>query len=841
MKALQKLTEKSREAFEEALFLAQSHKNLSVELVHLLFEILKDSDSIPSQAFKACGLQDLNLIKREFKKKIEILPQVQKKQVYQTDLGLSLGEALKSSESLARNSGDQFISTEHFFLSSFDDFKEIYQNYDITKENFQLQIQKIKGDKKVTDIHPENKCQVLEKYTRDLTQLASQSKLDPVIGRDSEIRRVIQILSRRTKNNPVLVGEAGVGKTAIAEGLAVRICNKDVPHVLFNKRVLVLDLASLVAGAKYRGEFEDRLKAVVKEVTDSQGEIILFIDELHTLIGAGKTEGAMDAGQILKPALARGELRAVGATTLDEYRQYIEKDKALERRFQTVLVKEPSLEDAITILRGLKEKYELYHGVSIKDSALIQAVKLSDRYISNRFLPDKAIDLVDEAASRLNIEINSVPASLDSLRRKIRHLQIEKEALKKEKDSQYEERLKEVNKELESKLKEQKRFSALWEKEKSKISKLKALKQDIEKVKIDIEQAERKSDLSKAAELKYGVLPKLEKELKGLTQENLKKNKNYELLKEEVGVEEIAQVVSQWTGVPVQKMLDSEKKKLMNMEESLSKRVIGQGKALSLISHAIRRARAEISDPKRPIGSFMFLGVTGVGKTETVKALSEFLFDDEDEIIRIDMSEYMEKHSVARLLGAPPGYVGYEQGGQLTEPVRRKPYSVILFDEIEKAHPDIFHTLLQILDEGHLTDSQGRKVNFKNSVIVMTSNLPKGELKNHFRPEFLNRVDEIIVFDSLGKESIETIVRLQFEDIKRRVLEKNIELEFDKKVVEFIAKRGYDPVYGARPLKRALQLEILNPLSQKIISEDIKKLKKVKVSANDMHVVLSDC
>ena len=833
MKALEKFTHKSKEALQEALVLAQMKKSPAVEPVHFLLEILKSEDSVPAQAFASCGVS-LESLKKDFEKKVEALPEAHG---HSQPAGLSLAflELIKKSEAQAQSMGDEFLSTEHFFLSSFENFSDTYQKYDVTSSQFQLHIEKIRGGQKVTSSSPENQYQVLEKYTRNLTELARRSQLDPVVGRDSEIRRVIQVLSRRTKNNPVLVGEPGVGKTAIAEGLAVRIVNEDVPHVLSEKKILALDLASLVAGAKYRGEFEERLKAIVKEVSASHGEIILFIDELHTLVGAGKTEGAMDAGQILKPALARGELRAIGATTLDEYREYIEKDKALERRFQTVLVEEPSVEDAITILRGLKEKYELHHGVHIQDKALVQAVKLSDRYISHRFLPDKAIDLIDEAGSQLNIEINSVPVALDSVRRKVRHLQIEKEALKKE--SQSEKRLKELKQELKVLEKEEQNLTKTWEKEKNKVSSLKKLKQEIEDVKIQIEQSERSGELSKAAELKYGKLPELEKKLKTSVKENLKSDE-YQLLKEDVGVEEVAKVVSQWTGVPVEKMLQSEQEKLMDMEALLAQRVIGQASALATVSHAIRRARAEISDPKKPIGTFMFLGPTGVGKTETVKALSEFLFDEEEDIVRIDMSEYGEKHSVARLIGAPPGYVGYEQGGQLTERVRRKPYCVILLDEIEKAHPDMFNVLLQILDEGRLTDGQGRTVNFRNSVIVMTSNLPEDSLKTHFRPEFLNRIDEVVVFESLKKDDIQSIVKLQLKKVEKRLEEKAISLEYDDSALKLLVKKGYDPVYGARPLKRVIQKEVLDGLSKMIISKEAKEGATVSLKGNEMHVEL---
>ena len=701
------------------------------------------------------------------------------------------------------------------------------------------------------------KPDILSQFSRNLTVLAEEGHLDPVIGRDTEIRRLIEVLARRTKNNPVLIGEPGVGKTAIVEGLALRIIKQDVPQVLWNKQVVALDLASMVAGSHFRGAFEARLKAIIKEVTASQGEIILFIDELHNLVGAGKTEGAMDAGQILKPALARGELRAIGATTLDEYRNFIEKDKALERRFQVVLVKEPDIPSAITILRGLKEKYEVYHGVRIRDSALVSAVKLSQRYINNRFLPDKAIDLIDEAASRLNIEINSVPAEIDEIRRQITHLQVEQKALKKEKDENAKNRLKILEKELTSLNKQHATLQSRWEKEKEKISSLKQIKQEVEKTRIAIEKAEREAQLDKVAELKYGTLPELEKKLKQYNeQKKTHQEKTDNLLNEEVGPEEVAAAVSRWTGIPVSRMLESESHQLLNMEQNLCTQVVGQDQAIQLISDAIRRSRAGIADPHRPIGSFIFLGPTGVGKTETARALSHFLFDSREALIRIDMSEYGEKHQVSRLIGAPPGYIGHDEGGQLTEAVRRQPYCVILFDEIEKAHPEVFNILLQVLDDGHLTDSQGRKVNFKNTVLIMTSNVGSEfynsasgenppdkaslteELKKHFRPEFLNRIDEIISFNSLSQEHIAEIVNIQIKEVQNRLKEKNISLKLDQKAVDHLARKGFDPDYGARPLKRVIQRELLNPLANRIISKELKEGQTVQVTANDLSLEL---
>jgi len=699
-----------------------------------------------------------------------------------------------------------------------------------------------------------DKKSILDQFSRDLTSLALESRLDPVIGRDTEIRRLIEVLSRRTKNNPVLIGEPGVGKTAIVEGLALRIIKQDVPQVLWNKKLVALDLASMVAGSHFRGAFEARLKAIIKEVSESHGETILFIDELHTLVGAGKTDGAMDAGQILKPALARGELRAIGATTLDEYRNFIEKDKALERRFQVVLVKEPGINSAITILRGLKEKYEVYHGVRIKDSALVSAVKLSHRYINNRFLPDKAIDLIDEAASRLNIEIHSVPAEVDEIRRQITHLQVEQKALKKEKDEMAKKRLKDLEKELSAFNKKYSELKSRWDKEKEQINHLKNLKKEIEKTRRDIEKAERETKLDRVAELTYGILPALEKKLTNYSQQT-KSNSNKPLLNEEVGPEEVAGAISRWTGIPLNKMLESESLKLLNMEKNLGDHVVGQDKAIELISNSIRRSRAGIADPDRPIGSFIFLGSTGVGKTETARSLAYFLFNSKDSLVRIDMSEYGEKHQVSRLIGAPPGYIGHNEGGQLTESIRRQPYSVILFDEIEKAHPDIFHVLLQALDDGHLTDSQGRKVSFKNTIMIMTSNISSStcadtnlsdakkqakvmeDLKQHFQPEFLNRVDEVILFNNLSPEHLSKIVHIQLNNVKKRLREQNIQLQLDEKAIDYLARKGFSPDYGARPLKRVIQRELLNPISKKIISKELISGNLIKVTTSNLFLM----
>jgi ATP-dependent Clp protease ATP-binding subunit ClpB len=759
-----------------------------------------------------------------------------------------------------RQLGDAFISTEHFLLAGMSgavpELQKMLSSAGLNRQKLNEALKKMRGSQKVTDDNPEAKYEALKKYGRDLTLAASEGKLDPVIGRDEEIRRVIQVLSRRTKNNPVLIGEPGVGKTAIAEGLAVRIIKGDVPEVLKGKKLIALDMGALIAGAKYRGEFEDRLKAVIKEVTDSNGQIILFIDELHTLVGAGKTEGAMDAGQLLKPALARGELRCIGATTLDEYQKYVEKDAALERRFQQVMVLEPSVDDAITILRGLKEKYEVHHGVRIRDSAIVAAVKLSSRYITSRFLPDKAIDLMDEAASRLSIEIGSVPAEIDKLERERTQLQVEREALKREKDEASAERLELLDEELETIEGQIHDLRAKWELERSGINELKDTKEKIETLRHEIERAERMGQLDKAAEFKYGRLPELEKKLKALNERADAGGGGVgRMLREEVGPEEIAEVVAKWTGIPVARMLQSEQDRLLRMEDELRKRVVGQDHALTVVADAIRRARAEISDPNRPIGTFIFLGPTGVGKTETVKAVAEFLFDTEQAVIRIDMSEYMEKHAVARLIGAPPGYVGYDEGGQLTEQVRRRPYSVVLFDEIEKAHPDVFNVLLQVLDEGRLTDGQGRTVDFKNTVMIMTSNIGSTAIMDpdlkesereqavseamrlHFRPEFLNRIDEVVIFKSLGKSQLAHIVRIQLSQVTKRLEDKRIDTEFTDALFDYLGKKGFDPIFGARPLKRVVQAEVLNPLAKEIIAGRIKAGDLVRISSDGARVL----
>jgi ATP-dependent Clp protease ATP-binding subunit ClpB len=693
-------------------------------------------------------------------------------------------------------------------------------------------LQEVRGSQRVTTQNPEATYEALERYGRDLTKLAAQDKLDPVIGRDEEIRRVIQVLSRRTKNNPVLIGEPGVGKTAIVEGLAQRIVRGDVPEGLKNRKVVSLDMGALIAGAKYRGEFEERLKAVLKEVQSAQGEIILFIDELHTVVGAGKAEGAMDAGNLLKPMLARGELHCIGATTLDEYRKNIEKDAALERRFQTVLVDQPSVEDTISILRGLRERYEVHHGVRIKDTALVAAAVLSHRYISDRFLPDKAIDLVDESAAKLRTEIDSMPAELDELLRRSMQLEIEREALKKETDAVSRERLAKLEKELANIKTESSSLQAQWQSEKDAVQKLRNLREQRDQIRREIENAERQYDLNRAAELKYGKLREIESALQKEEERLAEKQGHKRLLKEEVDEEDIADVVSRWTGVPVSKLLEGETQKLLQLEEDLHKRVVGQDEAVNAVSDAVLRARAGLKDPQRPIGSFIFLGPTGVGKTELARALAQFLFDDEHNMIRIDMSEYQEKHAVARLVGAPPGYVGYEEGGQLTEAVRRKPYSVILFDEIEKAHPDVFNILLQILDDGRLTDGQGRTVDFKNTIVIMTSNIA-GDLRDHFRPEFLNRIDEIIHFHSLTEEHLKQIVEIQLAGLRKRLAERHIELRLTDEARAHLVQAGYDPTYGARPLKRAIQREVETPLARKLLAGEIKDNQTVWVELHN--------
>jgi ATP-dependent Clp protease ATP-binding subunit ClpB len=781
-----------------------------------------------------------------------------------TDLFLSsnMKKVLDAAQAEGSKLKDDYISTEHLLLGLLDEggssLKKIFQAHGLKRDIVLKALADLRGNQRITDVNPEDKFQALEKYGRDLTALARQGKIDPVIGRDEEIRRVMQVLTRRTKNNPVLIGEPGVGKTAIAEGLARRIVSGDVPETLKHKRLVAMDLSSMIAGAKYRGEFEDRLKAFLKEIVSSEGQIILFIDELHTLVGAGAAEGATDAANIMKPQLARGELRAIGATTLDEYRKHIEKDPALERRFQPVMVLEPSVEATIAILRGLKERYEVHHGVRIQDAALVAAATLSHRYIADRFLPDKAIDLVDEAASRLRMELDSMPTEIDQLERQIQQLEIEQSALKKEKDEASRERLKRLEKELANLKEKSSQLKAQWQNEKAAINAVSIVNSQIEQAKLELEQAQRRNDLNLAAQIQYGKLPELQQKLAGAEKALREKPAGQRLLHEEVTEEDIAHVVASWTGIPVSRMMESEREKLVKMEERLEKRVVGQEEALQAVANAVRRSRSGLQDPNRPIGSFIFLGPTGVGKTETARALAEFLFDDENAMVRIDMSEYMEKHTVARLIGAPPGYVGYEEGGQLSEAVRRRPYSVVLFDEIEKAHHDVFNVLLQVLDDGRLTDGQGRTVDFRNTIIIMTSNigspiiqeyyssgklgtkdhaemerLVRTELRTHFRPEFLNRVDDIIIFHSLDEKQLAHVVDIQLQRLEKRLAQQQLTLDVDRSAKQLIAKEGYDPQFGARPLKRAIQDLLLDPLATKLLVGEFKPGDRIKVLAHN--------
>ena len=844
----QKLTQKSLEAIQSANGLAIENQNQQIEQVHLLSALLGQEGGLIPQLFEKIGVSVDN-VQIQLKNAIDNLPAVtgSGRKADEVYVSQDVDRALREAEKEAAHMKDDFVSVEHLMLGLFDamgnDLKKVLQPFSVTKEAFLEVLMKIRGNQRVTDQNPEETYDVLNKYGQDLVERARAGKLDPVIGRDNEIRNVIRILSRKTKNNPVLIGEPGVGKTAIAEGLALRIVRGDVPDNLKDRKIFSLDLGALIAGAKYRGEFEERLKAVLNEVKKSEGGIILFIDELHTIVGAGKSDGAMDAGNLLKPMLARGELHCIGATTLNEYRQYIEKDAALERRFQPVLVDEPTVEDTISILRGLKERYEVFHGVKIQDQALIAAATLSNRYITDRFLPDKAIDLVDEACAMIRTEMDSMPTELDEIRRKIMQHEIEEAALKKEDDKLSQAHLKDVQQELSQMRDQFNEMKAKWENEKDAISKVQKLREELEQVNAQIERAERDYDLNKAAELKYGRLPQLKKQLEEeeTIAEKQKESKN-SLLRDKVTEEEIARIVGRWTGIPVTKLMEGEREKLLHMDEVLHKRVIGQDEAVEKVSEAILRSRAGIQDPNRPLGSFLFLGPTGVGKTELAKALAEALFDDENNIVRIDMSEYMEQFSVSRLIGAPPGYVGYEEGGQLTEAVRRKPYSVVLLDEVEKAHPDVFNILLQVLDDGRITDSQGRTVDFKNTIIILTSNLGSpiildgmdangnisedarkevdALLKQQFRPEFLNRLDEIVFYKPLNQKEIFSIVDLLLKKLRKRLEDKQLELHVTQAAKEYIVAQGYDVNYGARPLKRLIQSKIETLVAKKIIADD---------------------
>ena len=850
---INRLTTKSGESLQGAMELAASLKNSEIIPLHLAVVVIKQPGGIVPSLLQKLQ-KNPESITTQLQSELSKLPTISGPT--QPVLSSTLREVLDHAEKAADGMDDEYVSTEHLLLGLLKN-SAIASLLEVSEKDVQKVLKEVRGTQKVTDRDPEGKYQALEKYTIDFTRLARDGKVDPVIGRDEEIRRVMQILSRRTKNNPVLVGEPGTGKTAIVEGLARKIIENDVPDTLRNKQLLSLDLGALIAGAKYRGEFEDRLKAVIKEIESSDGSIILFIDELHTIVGAGAQEGSTDAGNLLKPALARGTLRTIGATTIREYRKYIEKDAALERRFQPVMVEEPNAEDAISILRGIKEKYEAHHGVRITDTAIVAAVNLSKRYIPDRFLPDKAIDLMDEAASVLKIEIDSKPTELDQLQRKIRQLEIEREALKKEKDDASKQRLEHIEKQLAELQEEYNRLEMHWKNEKEVIDTLKDGSKQLDKLREEAAQAERSYDLQKAAEIKYGAIPALEQKIKDAQKKLSSVQKDHQMLKEEVTEEDIAKVVARWTSIPVQKMLDSESAKLAQMEAELAKRMVGQEAALKAVSNAVRRSRAGIAAENRPIGSFIFLGPTGVGKTELAKALAEFLFNDENQLVRIDMSEYMERHAVARLIGSPPGYVGYEEGGQLTEAVRRHPYTVVLFDEIEKANPEVFNILLQLLDDGRLTDSKGRTVNFKNTVIIMTSNLgssliaehqndPEAQekavreaLRQHFKPEFLNRIDDTIIFQPLTKDQLTEVVKIQLVEATKRLAQRQIKLQITDAAVQSLASAGYDPVFGARPLKRLIQQTIFDPLALKLIDGEVKSGETITVDEKNNQLVLS--
>lgn len=849
----QNFTQKSMSAISEAHNFAIRYKHSEIKTEHLLLALINQMDGLIPNILQKMGINPTELTKK-LEAKLNSMPKIEGG-VGEVRPNAEVNRIIVGAEDYAKKMGDSYISTEHLFLAAFDNNSFLKEN-GVNKKQFENVLNEVRGGRKIMTDNPESTYEALDKFGKDLVELARKGKLDPIIGRDQEIRRAIQILSRRNKNNPILIGEPGVGKTAIAEGIAQRILKGDVPENLKDKTIFSLDLGALVAGAKYRGEFEERLKAVLEEIENSEGRIILFIDEVHNIVGAGKTEGSMDAGNLLKPMLARGEVKVIGATTIDEYRKYIEKDAALERRFQPVMVNEPTIEDTISILRGLKEKFEIFHGIRITDNAIVTAATMSDRYINDRFLPDKAIDLIDEAAAKVKTEINSMPVELDEITRRLMQLEIEKVALSKETDKASKERLTTLEKEIADLKDEEKELKSQWEREKQEAGKVAKINEEIEKIKLQIEEAQRKNDYNKLAELQYGKLPELEKQ-KEAEEEKAKDNSSVanKLLKQEIDSEEIAEVVGKWTGIPVAKLLQGEREKILHLAEHMMKRVIGQDDAIKTISDTIIRSRAGLKDPNRPIGSFIFLGPTGVGKTYLTKTLAFNLFDDEDNIVRIDMSEYMDKFSVTRLIGAPPGYVGYEEGGQLTEAVRRKPYSVILFDEIEKAHPDVFNVLLQLLDDGRLTDGKGKIVDFKNTIVIMTSNIGSeiilndpmvseptkeavlDEMKHRFKPEFLNRIDDIIVFKALGKESVKNIVNLILEGINERLKEQYIKVEFTNKALDYIVDEAYDPAYGARPLKRFVQKDIETNLSKMILGGEVPENSVVKVDSDGKDLI----